>query len=770
MNNSNLDISVVIPSFENFDIFVKSFDSVINQKLKPKQIVIIDSSKSNKINDFISIQKLTYKYIDITYYHQNNLYPGKARNLGVNKSKYYWIAFLDSKTLADTHWLSDYANIISKNDYDVIFGSTKFITENDKKISKLFLYSTFGNKTHITVPGTLIKKDYFTQNQFLENFRAGEDVLWKKQIEDNFLIKKLIIKKPYILYNQISNNFFENIYKHFVYSIPSSIISIKNNIKDIYLSFFLILTALIVPKWNVLIGGWDSNPLYVPNITKLYILSLCFILIIFLFFKNIFIKSNFLRESIILKIIFFILFIFFSIFVFKWNSEYSLRYYNVIFKIPHITKFYLFLVILLSIVFRGLYIPIKNKVSVSEIKYFQWFKIGLVGFFIDIVKSPAFIFGAFFSILKLNFFFNFKDINKKKKNILFICPFPYDVQAGQRLKYEQHLKYFYLQGYDITLSPFINLSTWKIIYTKGNNLKKAFALLKGYSMRFINLFTLRKYEIVYIFMWVVPYTSNYMEYVYRKISKKIIYDMEDNILIASKNEINPVTSSFKSTLKYKFLIKYSNKVIVSSKYLEDWCNQYTGNNNAKYICASINTDRYTLTKHYSKKTINIGWTGTFSTKKYLKIIEPIIKKIALIRSIKFIVIGDFSYDLDGVNVENIIWNKESEIQDLNKIDIGVYPLSDDDWVLGKSGLKALQYMALGIPSISSNYGNIKKIIKNNFNGFLVNNNDEWYSTLMNLCDDVDLRKFIGNNARIHIDNFYSVKKISNQYLNVIKNL
>ena len=45
-----------------------------------------------------------------------------------------------------------------KNNYDVIFGSTIFVSKKENKISTLFLNATYGNKPHCTVPGTLIKK------------------------------------------------------------------------------------------------------------------------------------------------------------------------------------------------------------------------------------------------------------------------------------------------------------------------------------------------------------------------------------------------------------------------------------------------------------------------------------------------------------------------------------------------------------------------------------------------------------------------------------
>ena len=55
----------------------------------------------------------------------------------------------------------------------------------------------------------------------------------------------------------------------------------------------------------------------------------------------------------------------------------------------------------------------------------------------------------------------------------------------------------------------------------------------------------------------------------------------------------------------------------------------------------------------------------------------------------------------------------------------IYSLSlNNDWVIGKSGLKCLQYMAMGIPSVSTNVGNIKNIVENGVDGYLVKTKDQ----------------------------------------------
>ena len=115
--------------------------------------------------------------------------------------------------------------------------------------------------------------------------------------------------------------------------------------------------------------------------------------------------------------------------------------------------------------------------------------------------------------------------------------------------------------------------------------------------------------------------------------------------------------------------------------------------------------------------------------------------------------------------------KESVWHDLNKIDIGFYPLSmDQEWVSGKSGLKALQYMSLGIPTIASNIGNVSSIIQNMKNGILVNTNEEWLKAFIKLIDSPDLRKKIGMAGRKTVINDYSTDVLTKKYLKVIKSI
>ena len=98
---------------------------------------------------------------------------------------------------------------------------------------------------------------------------------------------------------------------------------------------------------------------------------------------------------------------------------------------------------------------------------------------------------------------------------------------------------------------------------------------------------------------------------------------------------------------------------------------------------------------------------------------------------------------------------ETEITDLEKIDIGVMPLPDEQWSKGKCGLKALQYMALGVPTICSPVGVNSTIIQDGENGFIADGKEEWIEKLKKLLHSYKLRQKLGLAGRKTVEENYS---------------
>ncbi len=358
------------------------------------------------------------------------------------------------------------------------------------------------------------------------------------------------------------------------------------------------------------------------------------------------------------------------------------------------------------------------------------------------------------------------------KRVLVVCPYPKDSAAGQRLKYEQYFKPLSEEGYSFEVCSFLDFKTWEVLYEDGHLIKKFYGLIFGYLRRIKLLFELNNFEVVYIFMWVTPVGPPLFERLFRFFSKKIIFDVEDNYIdpqvVPNSENRNFFLKFFMGNSKQLYLAKNADFVITSSEYISAKTKKINKRSNSIFISSSIDSEKFfPINQYLNNKKIVIGWTGTYSTKIHLDLLKEVFFRLAKRIDFKLRVIGNFTYDIDGVDVESIQWSKINEVRDLQEIDIGVYPLPNEKFVLGKSGLKAIQYMSFGIPTVATAIGTTIDIIENNVNGRLVNTDDEWIENLYELIINPDLRKRLGQRAREDMLKKYSTKAIYNKYIKVL---
>ncbi|HEV8286808.1 MAG TPA: glycosyltransferase family 4 protein [Chitinophagaceae bacterium] len=356
------------------------------------------------------------------------------------------------------------------------------------------------------------------------------------------------------------------------------------------------------------------------------------------------------------------------------------------------------------------------------------------------------------------------------KKVLVICPYPENVAPSQRLKFEQYYPAFRQAGYEIQTSSFINYAFWNIIYKKGNLLQKVYYTLLGYFKRIRYLFRLRQFDIVYIHLWVTPFGPPIFEWLYRNLARKIVYDIDDLVYLNNKKSSkNPIALMIKGKKKPIYLIKNSEHIITCTPYLDQFVRKF--NSATTDISSTVDTDKYQVVNTYSNaKPLTIGWSGSISTSRYFYLLENMLKKLRREFNFKILVIGNKEINIKGLDIEAVDWSEETEMDYLKRLDIGLYPLPNEDWVYGKSGLKAIQYMALGLPTVATALGANFRVIENGVSGFLVSTEDEWIECLSKLIRDQNLRRHIGTNARLRVENLFSVESNKKYYIDIFNSL
>lgn len=347
-----------------------------------------------------------------------------------------------------------------------------------------------------------------------------------------------------------------------------------------------------------------------------------------------------------------------------------------------------------------------------------------------------------------------------------MCPHPVNTAPGQRLKYEQYFTHIENAGFQITVAPFMTMPFWDIVYKKGYLFQKISWTLYGYFMRIKLLFTLHKYDAVYLFLWATPFGFPIIEWAICKLNKNIIYDIDDMVFLGHSSSANRFIERFKGTDKMIYLMKQAKHVIVCTPKLHEFVKQY--NPNSTDISSTINTDTYQIANRYTNaKRLVLGWSGSHSTSKYLLLLEPVLQKLRHEFDFEIRIIGDASFKFNELAANAIAWNASTEIVDLQPIDIGLYPLPNEEWVYGKSGLKALQYMALGIPTVATAIGANYRVIEHEKSGYLASSETEWYNALKQLIENPTLRQTIGAAARERVIQQYSITANQQTYINII---
>jgi glycosyltransferase involved in cell wall biosynthesis len=284
--------------------------------------------------------------------------------------------------------------------------------------------------------------------------------------------------------------------------------------------------------------------------------------------------------------------------------------------------------------------------------------------------------------------------------------------------------------------------------------------------RLRNLRRIDDFDIVFLQREVISRMYPVFELLIARRHPRMIFDFDDNLFANPPVKRNrgpfyqAALSMMSDSHNIERIIRASRKVIAGNKYLEERARRF--NPNVVWIPTAMQLNRYTIRPQSGRgDRVVIGWKGSTSTSQYLTAITPVFHRLRrrFGARIQFIINGDPEYlpTVAGMTVTD--FRLDHEISDLHEFDIGIMPLDDDEWVRGKGGGKALEYMAVGIPAVASPIGAPEYIITHGETGYLASSLDQWEFYLSKLIEDRSLRERIGAAARRRIEEHFSTEAV-----------
>ena len=342
--------------------------------------------------------------------------------------------------------------------------------------------------------------------------------------------------------------------------------------------------------------------------------------------------------------------------------------------------------------------------------------------------------------------------------MLVLTPIP-EEGAGYRFRISQFIPYLEAHGYQATVSPFFTPEFFHVVYQPGRYFQKMAAFAGLAVGRLRSLRGLGTYDLVFLYREAFPIGPPLIERWLAGPGKPpIVYDFDDAIFLPNVSDANRFIVSLKWAGKVPEIVRRSTRVIAGNGFLAAFARRY--NPSVLTIPTCVDTDKFAPRSDGSggRDPLVVGWIGSPTTAPYLSMLSGVFKSVYATTPFRLKISGAASeVAVEGVPVENVKWSLADEVSLFNTCDVGVYPLTDDEWSKGKCGFKAIQFMSCGVPVVASAVGENLAIIEDGVNGFLATTAAEWQSKLRRLLTDAPLRARFAAAGRRTVEERYSLR-------------
>ncbi len=163
--------------------------------------------------------------------------------------------------------------------------------------------------------------------------------------------------------------------------------------------------------------------------------------------------------------------------------------------------------------------------------------------------------------------------------------------------------------------------------------RKRLEMVKGYVERIRLLKSLDEYDAVFVYREAALLGPAFLEKIIAR-KKPIIYQLDDPLFMPYKSPSNGYFSYLKFFGKIKEIIRISKVVIANSSHIRDYALQF--NKNVWQVPSIVDTQQFVY-QPFSENTkkVCIGWSGSPTTLKNIKLVEKPLQRISSKRYLRY---------------------------------------------------------------------------------------------------------------------------------------
>jgi glycosyltransferase involved in cell wall biosynthesis len=326
--------------------------------------------------------------------------------------------------------------------------------------------------------------------------------------------------------------------------------------------------------------------------------------------------------------------------------------------------------------------------------------------------------------------------------------------ASTRQRFVQYEPYLRDAGIFVDYSPLLGNDYVRRLATGGSRPSAFF--VREYAGRLRGLLSARRYDLLWIQYELFPYLPGLFELLAFLWRKPVVLDFDDAIF----NMYDRATSRAARALlagKLAPLLRRADLCCCGNSYLEEYALRH--GSKTMILPTVVDTESYLPAKRAPRREPPvIGWIGSPSTSTYLDPILSLLSRLAATGRARVKIVGAGRGDANtAAGIEYVAWSEEREIAEIQGMDIGIMPLSDDEWARGKCGFKLIQYMACALPVVASPIGVNRQIVEHGINGYLASAVRDWDVSLGQLISSPGERQRLGRRGRRKVVRDFSLE-------------
>jgi glycosyltransferase involved in cell wall biosynthesis len=323
--------------------------------------------------------------------------------------------------------------------------------------------------------------------------------------------------------------------------------------------------------------------------------------------------------------------------------------------------------------------------------------------------------------------------------------------ASSRVRFYQYLPALERHGIQTTIAPLLPDAYLASLY--DGRRQNPLPLLAAFGSRVAAARRGRNFDLVWIESEALPWLPAFLERLALPHSVPTVVDFDDAIFHRYDQHPRAVVRAVLGR-KVDLGMRQATLVLAGNEYIAARARQ-AGAKRVEVLPSAVDTELLRPTSPPDRPGVRVGWIGTPLTAAFLEPLRDVLGRVAARLPMEVVLIGARPGMFEDLGATVLPWRQDSEVDDLNRFDVGIMPVPDRPFERGKCGYKILQYMACGRAVIASPVGVNTQIVEHGVNGLLASSDRDWEEALLRLGSEPQTRVSFGLAGRRTVVDGYS---------------